>query len=49
MSTVGDILSTIGDFSTVEEIMIHVGVISTVGDIIFCYPLIRNAFSIGDK
>ena len=33
MSTVGDILSTVGVFSTVGDILSTVGVFSTVGDI----------------
>ena len=33
MSTVGDILSTVGVFSTVGDFMSTVGVFSTVGDI----------------
>ena len=37
MSTVGDILSTVGVFSTVEDIMSTMGIIlSTVGDVQYC-------------
>ena len=37
MSTMGDILSTVGVFSTMGDIMINVGdILSTVGGVQYC-------------